>query len=48
MLYIISQDMSLQQSFASHFCIDPHQLKLVRPRENCPSGSVYRKLRVVH
>jgi len=47
MLYIISQEMLLQQSFAYYYCIDPHQLKLVRPRENCQSDSVHRKLRVV-
>ena len=46
MLYIILQDMLLQPLFAYHFCIDPHQLKLVRPRENCQPGSVHRKLRV--
>ena len=47
MLHTISQDMLLQQLLAYHFCIDPHQLKLVHPRENCQSGSVHRKLRVV-
>ena len=32
MLYTISQVMLLQQSFASHYCIDPHQLKSVLHR----------------
>ena len=47
MLYTTLHDMLPQQLFAYHFCIDPHQLKLVRPRENCQPGSVHRKLRVV-